>query len=946
MDTVTINVHTPPVAEAGSSLSASVDEAVSFDGSGSTGNNLSYSWDFGADATPATGSGDMPSCTYSASGDKVATLTVTDTATRLTASDTVTIYVYSRTATLAAEAGSDQTVSVGETVSFDGSGSTGNNLVYSWAFGTDATPTTGSGVTASCTYSTPGAKTVTLTVTDVTTSARPTASDTVTINVHNPPVAEAGDNQTVSVGETVSFDGSDSTGSNLSYSWDFGTDATPATGTGSMPSCTYSTSGTKIVTLTVTDTATGLTASDTATITVHTPPDPDAGDNQTVLVGETVSFDGSGSTGNNLSYSWDFGTDATPATGSGVTPSCSYSTSGTKTVTLTVTSGAISRSATVTITVHNPPICRPGDNQTVLVGETVNFDGSGSSDPDGGELIYSWDFGTDATPATSNVAMPSCSYSTIGVKTVTLTVTDDEGATASATVTITVHNPPIANAGSDQIVAFGSEVSFDGSGSSDPDGGELTYSWDFGTDADPATSNADKPFCLYGSTGDKTVTLTVTDDEGVSRSDTVTITVHNPPIADAGSDQIVTVDTEVNFDGSGSRDPDGGELTYSWDFGADAMPATDTGVTPSCTYTMTGAKTVTLTVTDDEGATAKHTVTITVHDPPVANAGSDQIVAFGSEVSFDGSDSTGNNLSYLWDFGTDADPATSNSDKPFCLYGSTGAKTVSLTVTDRDTGRTDSDTVTITVIDVGVTVAGAPRVVAVTPPTRVNFTGTVSNAPEEATLTYSWNFGDGAIFLRDYGSTASCQYTKPGDQTVTLTVGVTIGEQTVEVEGTCVIRVFKVNVERHQIVAVGDTVDFTGTVLDAPEGADLSYSWAFGDGAANAEDDDGLTPSCSYTTAGEKTVTLTVSFTLDGESIEGSGTVKITVLESQLRVQGPRALSPLERAAFNLVFGEATTPLGEAITPPRIEIHEHIDNYGRFSVGRVANMMRLMILLR
>ena len=543
-----------------------------------------------------------------------------------------------------------------------------------------------------------------------------------------------------------------------------------------------------------------------------------------------MSFDGSGSTGNNLSYSWDFGTDATPPTGSGVTPSCSYSTSGTKTVTLTVTSGAISR---------------------------------------------------------------------------------------SATVPITVHTPPIANAGSDQIVAFGSEVSFDGSGSIDPDGGDLTYSWDFGTDADPATSSAVTPFCLYGSTGDKTVTLTVTDDEGVSRSDTVTITVHDPPIADAGPDQIVTVDTEVSFDGSGSRDPDGGELTYSWDFGADAVPATGSGVTPSCSYTMTGAKTATLTVTDDEGVSRSDTVTITVHDPPVADAGSDQIVTFGSEVSFDGSGSTGNNLSYLWDFGTDADPATSNSDKPFCLYGSTGAKTVTLTVTDRDTGRTDSDTVTITVIDVGVTVTGAPRVVAAIPATRVGFEGTVSNAPEEATLNYSWNFGDGAIFLRNVnGLMPSCQYVTPGDKTVTLTVGVTIGEQTVEVEGTCVIKVFKAYAGDFQIVAVGDTVDFTGRVENAPDGADLSYSWAFGDGAANAEDDDGLTPSCSYTTAGDKTVTLTVSFTLDGESIEGSGTVKITVLESQLRVQGPRGLSPLEKAAVQLVFGNSIDPdaLSQGVT--------------------------------
>ena len=391
----------------------------------------------------------------------------------------------------------------------------------------------------------------------------------------------------------------------------------------------------------------------------------------------------------------------------------------------------------------------------------------------------------------------------------------------------------------------------------------------------------------------------------------------------------------ITFTGSVENAPEGVTLNYSWPFGDGA---TDTqginGLISSCKYDTLGEKTVTLTVRNGNTVLGSGSVTVNVESqplivpplPPVAEAGSNQLAAVNKEVSFDGSDSTspyGGSLRYLWVFGDERDPtAGSNEMMPSYAYTTPGTKRVTLIVIDEETGLTDSDEVTITVI--GVTVTGDPRVVAVVPVTRVNFRGMVENVPEDADLTYSWTFGDGAIYQRRYGSTASCQYTMPGDQTVTLTVGVTIEGQEVEVEGTCVIKVFKVDAGRDQLVAVGDPVDFTGTVLNAPAGVTLTYSWAFGDGATNAEDDDGLTPSCSYTTAGEKMVTLTVSFTIDSVSVEGSGTVKIRVLESRLRVQGARGLSLLEKAAVRLVFG-APDALSEGLT---VQVDEVVTSGG------------------
>ena len=157
-------------------------------------------------------------------------------------------------------------------------------------------------------------------------------------------------------------------------------------------------------------------------------------------------------------------------------------------------------------------------------------------------------------------------------------------------------------------------VSFDGSGSTDTDGSITTWEWDFGDGnsitGDPADHTFDAP-------GTYTVTLTVTDNDALSGTDSLSIVVLNQaPVAVANADEIAgTSPLTVYFSGDGSYDQDssGTIAAYSWDFG-DGNSSSQTN--PSHTYTSWGQINATLTVTDNLGATASATVALDIAAPP------------------------------------------------------------------------------------------------------------------------------------------------------------------------------------------------------------------------------------------------------------------------------------------------------------------------------------------
>ncbi len=171
---------------------------------------------------------------------------------------------------------------------------------------------------------------------------------------------------------------------------------------------------------------------------------------------------------------------------------------------------------------------------------------------------------------------------------------------------------PDARPGGPYSGVAGTPIAFSGAASSDPDGSIATYAWTFG---DGASAAGASPSHNYSAAGSYTVALTVTDNQGATNRATTTATItgsgsgNQPPVARAGGPYTGVVGTAIQFDGSTSSDPDGSIASYSWAFGDGA---TGSGSAPVHSYVASGSYTVTLTVTDDHGATSQGTSSVTV----------------------------------------------------------------------------------------------------------------------------------------------------------------------------------------------------------------------------------------------------------------------------------------------------------------------------------------------
>ncbi len=799
----------PPTANAGPDDTVSAGTTHLFNGSGSTDDEgiINYTWNFTYNSTDTYLYGVGPVFTFNIPGVYIVTLRVEDAqgewdtdSVQITVMDDAPPVVY---------AGLDGSVKVNTQYNFSAAGSWDNVGIvwYNWTFD-DGSYDNGTNITPKHTYTSLGTYTVTLNCSD---AAGNWAIDTVNITVilSDPPVAEAGPDNSTDEGSQIVFNGSASTDDFgiILYYWDVdasnGLDWITPDLIGEEVIWTYNIPGIYEVTLKVIDADGGWdTAILNATVNDITPPVANAGPTDSTDEDTEYIFDGTGSYdpegGTIISYYWDFG-DGNFTSGADPQPSHTYIHPGYYNVTLNVTDSASHWDTTwvwITVLDITPPTANAGLGNVTDEGSPVTFDGSASFDnyDDPGALSYSWDIddsdGVDWVTPDHTGSNPIHVYSQPGTYTVTLNVTDTAGNSGHDTLTIIVNDvtAPTANAGPDATLNEDSPHTFDGSGSFDNVGID-TYAWDIDDSDGVDWSSPDKfgvnPSHIYTDPGTYIATLNVTDAMGYWSTDTVIINVTDitPPTVSAGPVDYDTVNngTDYAFNGSASTDNSGSIAFYNWSFG-DGNYANGTNPKPEHTYTTPGNYTVILTVTDAAGNSDTDTMKIKVidTDDPKANAGQNDTVNEDTPYQFNGSASTDDVgiETYAWDIdasdGVDWASPDHTGMMPVHIYSDPDMYLVTLKVTDAD-GNWGTDTLQITVFDITPPIANAGSPATIDEDTPYLLDGSASYDPEGGTIAwYNWTFGDGNF---SYGTDPQPfhTYVQPGSYTVTLNVTDTEG---------------------------------------------------------------------------------------------------------------------------------------------------------------------------
>jgi len=389
--------------------------------------------------------------------------------------------------------------------------------------------------------------------------------------------------------------------------------------------------------------------SDTLYVTINPSPNtsPISGDPAVCVFDSTGSFtvvSDSGST-----YVWNVssgsilsgtGTDSITAT---------WGTSGTYTVYVIETNfyGCPGDTVSRTVLVNPLPNAFAGNDIAICFGDTTTLAASGG-------INYEW------TPSTglSNTAISNPQANPASTITYVVLVTDTNGCQKTDDILVTVNPLPPADAGTDAAVCLGLGTTLNASGG-------VNYQWIPATGLS-STTGANP---VASPTQTTTYTVTVTDGNNCSKTDSVVVTVNALPVAVASVDSIICSGSTIALSASGG-------ISFLW------TPATglDNSTAQNPNATLTSPVTYTVTVTDGNGCTDTEDVVIDVNPQPAADFEIvDSVDCQGVTSYF--INKTTDGIDYLWDFG---DGTTSTEFEPVHFFPFTQRDSISLTAVNND----------------------------------------------------------------------------------------------------------------------------------------------------------------------------------------------------------------------------------------------------------------------
>jgi PKD repeat protein len=387
-------------------------------------------------------------------------------------------------------------------------------------------------------------------------------------------------------------------------------------------------------------------------------------------------------------------------------------------------------------------------------------------------------------------------------------------------------------------------------------------------------------------------------------------------------------------------DPDGFVESFDWDFGDGASSSKEKVV---YTYYNPGNYEVSLTVYDNLGEQANDTLNINVKEIPKANEPPTATAAVDPEMGYEGefltfrgigSDSDGTIILFEWDFNSDGifDWFSNTTGITQFAYNESGKYNPIFRVIDDDLD-SDSATAQVTIFpkenDPPVAIISQPESgMTFEVDEEIPFDGSESFDPEDESLSYAWEFGDGDIALE---AKPTHTYSETGNYTVILTVddGEFDNSDTITLQ---IIRLVNhppeaeiVEPTQDSAFEVNTIIFFDGSNSTDPDDDFLYYYWDFGDGNTKT----GVTTTHIYTQVGTYTVILTVD---DGE-LTDTDNVRILITEEGSLNQPPEAVINEPQNGENFTVDEVITFDGSNSTDPDHDTLNYTWDFKDGSIG-------------